>query len=203
MCIALTRHRPGDATVDAPSLCSPQNCKEGQSAVRAVRQSDVCASPSKYSSTADAARASSTATGSAARGPPTRRRSSGRQRQCGTRSTAGSLTSRTAARGRRPDRRRSASRSLARVAAYELSWRGTNQLTQLGRMDAQERRSRCGSRTTGAPMRRLRRRRNRRMPERSTHERTARGRAWCSALCVWDRLRARTRRAVAKPQLTR
>eukprot|EP00966_Prymnesium_polylepis_P265514 6133468-Prymnesium_polylepis.1 len=60
-------------------------------------------------------------------------------------------------------------------------------------MDAQERRSRCGSRTTGAPMRRLRRRRNRRMPERSTHERTARGRAWCSTLCVWDRLRARTR----------
>eukprot|EP00966_Prymnesium_polylepis_P061141 1417710-Prymnesium_polylepis.1 len=37
-------------------------------------------------------------------------------------------------------------------------------------MDAQKRRSRCGSRTTGAPMRRLRRRRNRRMPERRTHE---------------------------------
>eukprot|EP00966_Prymnesium_polylepis_P264725 6115262-Prymnesium_polylepis.1 len=57
-------HDIGDATVDAPSLYSPQNCKEGQSAVRAVRQSDICASPSKYSSTADAARASATATGS-------------------------------------------------------------------------------------------------------------------------------------------
>eukprot|EP00966_Prymnesium_polylepis_P250151 5783143-Prymnesium_polylepis.1 len=57
-------------------------------------------------------------------------------------------------------------------------------------MDAQERRSRCGSRTTGAPLRR---------PAGGTgvclsvarmwHERTARGRALGAppCVCVWDR----------------